>query len=124
MPSSEHQEQVALFQILSRYERKYPILKWVHAIPNGGHRHIRVAMRMKAEGVKAGVWDIFVPVAVDEYAGMYIEMKWDGNKLTANQKMFRSVVGNAYKWAVCYSAEEACRAIGEYLGIEELKGIE
>ena len=121
---SEHDEQVVLFQILSRYEQKYPILKWIYAIPNGGHRHIRVAMKMKAEGVKAGVWDIFVPVAVDDKAGLYCEMKYGKNSLTANQELFKADVGDAYEWVVCYSAEEACRAIGEYLGIPELEVIE
>ena len=129
---SEHQEQTALFNILRMYEDKYPELKWVHAIPNGGHRHISVARKMKAEGVKAGVWDLFVPVIKDEvkchtfigYCGLYVEMKVKPNKLTDNQKAFRDEVGDAYEWAVCYSAVEACHVIGEYLDIYELKGVE
>jgi len=124
--SSEHLEQVALFNILRRYEDKYPELKWVFAIPNGGHRHISVARKMKAEGVKAGVWDIFCPFMPwwrDE-GGLWIEMKAGNNKLTSNQQAFRDAVGGEYQWAVCYSAEEACHAIGEYLDIDELKGVE
>lgn len=117
---SEHTEQKAVFNTLAWYERKYPILKWVHAIPNGGHRHVAVAKRMKAEGVKAGVWDIFVPVPVDDKAGMYLEMKFGYNKLRESQQQFREAVGDAYEWQVCYSAVEACHAIGEYLGISEL----
>lgn len=121
---SEHQNQVALFNYLRTRETMYPILRWIHAIPNGGHRHVAVAKRMKAEGTKSGVWDIFIPVPVDEYAGMYIEMKFGSNNLRESQKQFRSDVGNAYRWEVCYSWIEAVKAIGDYLGIEEMKELE
>ena len=127
--SSEHLEQVALFNILRRYEDKYPELKWVFAIPNGSYFHGHWGTIRKAiqEGLKSGVWDIFLPVAKplpDDPCGLYIEMKYGKNTLTDNQKAFRDEVGDAYEWAVCYSAVEACHAIGEYLGIDELKGVE
>jgi hypothetical protein len=121
---SEHDEQVTLFSILALYEDKHPELKWIFAIPNGGKRHPATAVKMKAEGVKAGVWDLFIPVAVDEHCGMFIEMKFGKNHLTDNQVEFNLDVGNAYKWMVCYSAIEACHAIGEYLGIDELKEVQ
>ena len=34
---------------------------WIFHIPNGGHRAMSVAKKMKAEGVKAGVPDLYVP---------------------------------------------------------------
>jgi hypothetical protein len=117
---SEHDEQVALFNVLYLYQGKYPILKWIFAIPNGGKRHPATAVKLKREGVKSGAWDIFVPFAVDEYCGMFVEMKYGKNTLSDNQIAFNLDVGNAYKWIVCYSAIEACHAIGEYLGISEL----
>jgi len=129
---SEHDEQVKLFEILSRYEEKYPILKWVFAIPNGGKRHPATAVKMKAEGVKSGVWDVFVPrfrdsSYVDDHScGLFIEMKFGKNGLTDNQKIFRESLEYDFGFAfsVCYTAEEAIRAIGEYLGINELMAIE
>lgn len=120
---SEHDEQVALFSILALYSDKYPILRWIFAIPNGGKRHPATAAKMKAEGTLAGVWDIFVPVAVDDKCGLWIEMKVKHNKLTANQWAFRDNVGYAYAWQVCYSATAAARAIGEYLDIDELREV-
>lgn len=122
---SEHDEQAALFSILDRYEQKYPILHWVHAIPNGSYFHGHWGTIRKAinEGLTKGVWDVFAPIAVDGKAGLYIEMKFGKGKLTDNQVAFQNGVGDAYAWAVCYSAEEAAHAIGEYLGIEELKGV-
>lgn len=116
----EHQEQVALFNILDLYKYKYLELNWIFAIPNGGHRHISVAKRMKAEGVLAGVWDIFCPFAKNNKCGLFVEMKVGYNKLTLSQEAFREGVGDAYEWAICYSAIEAAHVIGEYLGIKEL----
>ena len=121
---TEHDEQVALFRILALYEDKYPELRWIFAIPNGGHRHISVAKAMKAEGVKAGVWDIMCCVAVDDKCGMFIEMKYGKNTLTPKQIEFACNLGGAYEMQVCYSAIEACHAIGEYLGIDELMEVE
>ena len=121
---TEHQEQCALFSLLRRYHRKYPVLRNVFAIPNGGQRHPAVGAKLKAEGVLAGVWDIFTAVPVDGYSGLWIEMKVKPNRLTKSQERFRERVGNGYKWEVCYSWIEAANAIGEYLGIRELEEIE
>ena len=73
-----------------------PELKWVHAIPNGGSRGSTkreaqiVGGRMKAEGVKSGVSDLFVPIPRHGLFGLYIEMKRldGGSGLSANQKEF------------------------------------
>ena len=120
---SEHDEQVALFNLLGLYERNYPVLQWIFAIPNGGDRHPAVARKMKAEGVKAGVWDILVPVPVDEKCGLWIEMKFGDGRLRESQKQFREDVGEAFEWAVCYSSIEAAHVIGDYLGITELSKV-
>jgi len=122
--TTEHQEQSALFSLLRCYHRKYPVLKNVFAIPNGGQRHPAVGAKLKREGVLAGVWDVFVCVPVDGYSGMWLEMKVHPNRLTKTQQSFKKRVGNAYAWEVCYSAIEAAHAIGEYLGIQELKEVE
>ena len=121
---SEHIEQTRLFQILELYEGKYPILRWVFAIPNGGHRIKSVAVKMKSEGVRAGVWDIFVPVAVEGFSGLFIEMKFGKNKLTSKQKKFMDMVGGAYQFSVCYDGIKAARVIGDYLDICELRSLE
>jgi hypothetical protein len=75
---SEHAHQVALFMWASQNREKYPELEWMFAIPNGGLRDKIVAARMKAEGVRAGVSDIFLPAARGRYHGLFIEMKAPG----------------------------------------------
>ena len=72
---SEHQEQVALFRWADLNKSTYPELTLMIAIPNGGHRHQSVAKKLKAEGVKPGVPDIFLPVARHGYHGLFIELK-------------------------------------------------
>jgi hypothetical protein len=59
-------------------------LSRMHAIANGGKRDKITAAKLKAEGVKPGVPDIFLPVPMPmsglnrwdrRYCGLYIEMK-------------------------------------------------
>ncbi len=47
---TEHDEQKAFV----RWFRIQPPKVKIFAIPNGGHRHIKVAQKLKAEGVSAG----------------------------------------------------------------------
>lgn len=116
--NSEHDEQVTLFQQLELNRHRHPAIRWIYAIPNGGARHPAVAGKMKAEGVKKGISDIFVPFPSQDSFGLYIEMKTGKNRLTPEQKEFGEFVsGIGYKFVTCWSAEEAARAIEEHLGI-------
>lgn len=83
---SEHSEQVALMQwVAIEGRRHFDQLRLLHAIPNGGDRRPHVGAKMKAEGVKSGVPDLYLPVATrsadgrgagcDGFNGLYIEMK-------------------------------------------------
>ncbi len=117
---SEHDEQVALFEWAKLTEALYPDIEWMFAIPNGGHRHIAVATKMKREGVKAGVLDIWLPAPKGKYPGMYIEMKFGRNKPSDAQKRWiEAFRGYGYRVRVCYSFEEAQAAIIEYLELSK-----
>ena len=61
----EHLEQVQVFEWagFAMAAGKYPELKLMHAIPNGGKRDIVTAKKIKNEGGLSGVPDIFLPVA-------------------------------------------------------------
>ncbi len=118
--NDESNIQQAFFQILALNEQKYPQLKWIYAVPNGGYRSITTAKRMKAEGQKSGVWDVCIPISVVDASCAYIEFKAGKNKLTENQEAFRDHLMNQfeYEFAVCRSVEEALAFVEEYLGIE------
>lgn len=81
----EHQHQKALFAWARLRAGTMPELHLLHAIPNGGHRDIRVARKLKAEGVCSGVPDICLPVARRGYHGFYIELKAEGGRATEAQ---------------------------------------
>ena len=111
---SEHDEQATLFAI-SSYR---PELRWMFAIPNGGLRNKATAGKLRAEGVRAGVADVFVPIPSGGYHGLFLEMKFGRNKLTElQQEFFEYATQQGYCCKVAYSAEQAIEIIDEYLGL-------
>ncbi len=69
----EDDHQAAFFSWL---HSQYPeIYKVTFAIPNGGKRNPVEAARLKKQGVKAGVSDIFVAYPENPYHGLWIELK-------------------------------------------------
>jgi len=114
--NGEFQHQVALMDWAKLNEAKYPELKWLFAIPNGGHRSKAAAGKAKAEGVKAGVFDIALPVPRYHWTSLWIEMKYGDNKLTKEQKEFKEFIeGQGGLCIVCYDWQVAAKEIVEYL---------
>ena len=125
--NSEHSQQVALFMWASEHlrENRHPELRWMFAIPNGGERRISVAAGLKAEGVKAGVSDVFLPLSqtsafgeVTGYCGLFIEMKrpHPRGRTSDEQDEFLAAMRSAgYATVVCWHWKEAAQAILEYL---------
>ena len=72
---TEHDEQVALFQWAELNEGAMPELALLFAVPNGGYRPMTTAAQLKAEGVKAGVPDVCLPVARGRFHGLWLELK-------------------------------------------------
>jgi hypothetical protein len=115
MIRSEHEEQVAVFDWIYLHRHTYPGISLAFAIPNGGHRHKATAARLKAEGVRKGVPDIFVPVARGLYNGLFIEMKKKGRPQTTEQKKyFKCLEMLGYLCVVCYSCDEVADVIDTY----------
>ena len=69
----EHHEQVMLVQRLQLDPFWRGVAWW--AVPNGGHRHVATAGRLKAEGVRAGVPDLTVALARTPFSGLFLELK-------------------------------------------------
>lgn len=119
--ATEHAEQAALFQWRDLAIIKHPSLAMLFAIPNGGARHIVVARKLKAEGVKKGVPDTFLAAPRGVYHGLFVEMKRiEGGTVSPEQKHWIGALrAQGYAVAVCYGWEEATRAILNYLTLSD-----
>ena len=116
---SEHTEQVSLFEWAAWVEQKIPALRLMHAIPNGGKRDARTGALLKAEGVKAGVPDIFLPTPQGPWHGLYIELKAGKNTISDHQEQWIDALrSQGYYVDVCWGWQAAARVIAAYLGVK------
>lgn len=108
--------QETLFQWAEYQASKYPELKLLYHIPNGGKRDKVTAINLKRQGVKAGVPDICLPVARGGYFGLYIELKVGSNKPTKLQNEWLCNLNKqGYLATVCYSWQQAAEILMAYL---------
>jgi hypothetical protein len=118
--ATEHQEQSLLFQWAAVAVTRYPELRWLAAVPNGGHRAISVAKRLKAEGVKPGYPDVLLDVARGGYHGLRVELKrTKGGAVSGEQRDWHNWLWEqGYCISVCKGWEEARDVIVKYLTLE------
>jgi len=111
---TEHAHQVTL---LNWFDVTYPHYKgFVFAIPNGGFRYKSVAAKLKAEGVRSGVPDLFLPVPSGIYHGLFIELKTEKGKASENQKLWiERLLSLGYQAVICKGWQDAANKISEYL---------
>jgi hypothetical protein len=115
---SEHDEQKALFDWANSMiaQGRLPELENMFAIPNGGMRNKAVAAKLKAEGVKKGVPDIFLAISEPAWNGLFVEMKFGSNTLSTEQKIWKEHLEHyGYRIIICRSWVEAARSIVTYL---------
>ncbi len=122
--NTEHGHQCAIFCWAAIRGQTDPRYKLLFAVPNGGERHKVVAAKMKAEGAKKGVPDIFLPVANSLYHGFFIEMKKPGLENTPSaikpdqKKWHRELTAQGYKVCVYYNWIDATTDIEHYLSLK------
>lgn len=109
---TESQEQKQLIQ----WCRTDPRLQYLFHIPNesvGGQGWI---VRNRQMGVKPGVPDLFYPVPLNGYHGLFLEMKTATGRLSEAQKRWcRFLEEVGYKVVIAHGWEEAKKALEEYL---------
>lgn len=113
----EHEEQRTLMQWWALYSKSKGLSECLlFAIPNGGFRHISVAMKLKQEGVRAGVPDLFLALPRGNYHGLFIEMKKaKGGRVSDSQNaVMTSLVRQGYACAVCHGWTAARLQIERY----------
>ncbi|MNJ28504.1 VRR-NUC domain protein [compost metagenome] len=110
-------EQAAL---MTEIALRYPAAaKLIYHVPNGGHRHKLVAIKLKEQGVKAGVPDLVLPMARGGHFGLYIEFKakppFDAAVSPSQDAYIQALLDQGYLAIVCRGAIDALEAIRAYL---------
>lgn len=114
--SNEDSEQETVIKWARICSIRWPELGLLHHIPNGGSRHAKEAVKLKRMGVLAGVPDLHLPVANAGFYTLYIEMKYEGGRLSQSQKDFLKKAAHWQNFcAVCYSAADAIELIENYI---------
>lgn len=118
MKSIEHDEQKRLVEWWAEFSALHglPVIA-LFAIPNGGERNVIVATRMKSEGVRRGVPDLFLALPKGCYHGLFIELKKpSGGKVSEHQKKYIKYLNSQNYFAiVCHGFNEAKQTICSYL---------
>ena len=121
MRREEQETQIAFFEWAKWQERKYPALKLMHHIPNGGGRSKAEAGIFKAMGVKNGVPDVFLPAPRGIYHGLYIEFKSRVGKPSIEQiRILESLREAGYFACVCDTLDSAIKMTEKYLCLPEV----
>lgn len=113
---SEATEQMAVIQWCEINKFIQPELQLIFHIPNGGKRNASEGAKFKKLGVKAGVPDLFLPIAKNGYNGLFIELKYGKGTTSKTQKEWLlALQEQGYLCKVCNGAEEAIAVLQNYL---------
>lgn len=119
----DHQKAVIQWANLARING-LKVGDYLFSIPNGASlagnkaQRARQMARLKAQGLKNGVSDLFLPVPRGNWHGLWIEMKSSKGRVSPSQAEWGELmIAQGYEFKVCYSASEAIAAIEEYLNI-------
>lgn len=125
---SEHQIQSAFFTLCYQHRNQYPVLtRLIFAIPNGGNLVKKTSdkgqsfswegKKLKDEGLKSGVLDVFLSVPNTKYHGLYIEFKAKNGVISDNQMLFCNEVREQGYCVEFFNNEvEAFNFVVKYLG--------
>lgn len=118
---TEFGEQSALIQWVRYQSKREALLDLLIAIPNGGERGKAAAAKAKAEGVRPGVSDLFLPVPRHGHHGLWLEMKRHiGGRESDEQKEWaRLMREQGYAYVCCHGWQSAASALLQWLEIEE-----
>ena len=105
---SEFEEQVAVVDWANKLSGLFPVLSCLFHIPNGGWRSKSTASRLKRAGVKSGMPDLCLPVAIGKYIGLWLELKTVTGKVSKVQTETHTRLRSfGHRVEVCVGAEKA-----------------
>lgn len=117
MKNLEHQHAKSLMIWWSLFSKSFDLdSRLLVAIPNGGHRHIGQAIKLKKEGVTPGVPDYFLFLSRGGFNGLALELKHEKGRVSPAQKQFMELIEKqGYKTFVAYGWDAAREAIENYI---------
>lgn len=114
--TSEDRQQIALFEWALYVRQKYPQLAMLFHIPNERRCTPAEGAILKRKGVKAGVPDLFLPVPIGGYHGLWIELKTETGQVSDAQNWWIGCLREyGYRVEVCRGALAAIDVIERYL---------
>lgn len=110
--------------LIKELELRLPaVAALIYHVPNGGHRHKLVAIKLKGQGVKAGVPDLVLPMARGGYFGLYLEFKAtapnDAAVSASQHAWIRRLNEQGYLAIVCRGHLDAMEQIRAYLQLPQ-----
>ena len=127
----EAKEQAALIKwaALMAVSGKYHGIGYMFAIPNGAYlqgdarRRAMQWSKLRQQGVRSGVSDLFLPVPTDHYAGLWIEMKapkpFDAAVSDEQADWIAAMQEHGYAAYVAYGWTHAVEIIDLYYGYKK-----
>ncbi|KZX78255.1 hypothetical protein A3715_10330 [Oleiphilus sp. HI0009] len=118
---AEHFEQVYIFHY---FEMHYPaVYQGLFAVPNAGKRGMAERGRLSSQGLRKGIPDIFLDIAIEPYHGCRIELKRTGAKSfnVSNEQndWIRYYNANGYYAKACFGYRDAIDTICSYLNLNK-----
>jgi hypothetical protein len=94
-------------------------LALLFAIPNSsGKRSYKLSNFLSSQGLKSGIPDLFLPVAMGGFFGLFLELKRkvDPARVSEEQKKWIAALNaENYLALVVYGEKEACETLQNYL---------
>ena len=113
---TEAQEQMALFEWAAVMRGRYSELDLLFHITNEGTKSAARGAQLKRLGLKAGVPDLLLPVARGGYHGLFIEMKSEVGRPSAEQLIWiEHLRQQGYVAIIAHGWSEAATALEAYL---------
>jgi len=110
-------------EVIKKFREQYPDIGelLIHP-PNGGFRkNAFEGWRLKQAGVRAGVSDLFLPIARGGYFGLWIEFKAappNNAPVSDNQKKWLELMAaQGYATHICLGVEAAMKVLDEYMAL-------
>jgi hypothetical protein len=106
----EHKLQVAICHWLDFTQDFY-----YFSIPNGGARHRLVAIKLKMEGAKAGVADMFWMISNKNWKGLFVEVKIEKGSQQPNQKAFQQIaLAHGYYYTIVRRLDDCIELLRKF----------